>query len=200
VARPSVEVERREQILRSACRVLAARGVVGLRIADVARGAGVSPGIVHYYFDTKLDLVRAAFEDNFARSLERRSSILDTDGGSVAVLYAVIESYLPVDDETVEAWRVWIELWAAALQDEALHEVHDQTYGRWRTIVADIIADGQARGELADGDTTTYANMLVSMLDGLAVQVLLGSSAVGVDTMRDLCRRFVDAVLSAAGR
>lgn len=196
MARPSVEVERREQILRSACRVLAARGVVGLRVADVARGAGISPGIVHYYFDTKLDLVRAAFEDNFARSLERRSGILDAPGDSVTVLYAVIESYLPVDADTVEAWRVWIELWAAALQDEALHEIHDQTYGRWREIVAGLITDGQARGELAAGDATTYANMLVSMLDGLAVQVLLGSSTVDVETMRVLCRRFVDTTLA----
>ena len=196
MARPSVEAERREQILRSACRVIAARGVVGLRVADVARDAGVSPGIVHYYFDTKLALVRAAFEDNFTRSLARRSEILDATGDSVAVLYSVIESYLPVGDETVEAWQVWIELWAAALQDDALHDIHDRTYGRWREVVVAIISEGQARGELAAGDATTYANMLVSMLDGLAVQVLLGSTSLDVDAMRAVCRRFVDTTLA----
>lgn len=199
MARPSVEAERREQILRSACAVIAQRGVVGLRVADVARGAGVSPGIVHYYFDTKLDLVRAAFEDNFVRSLERRAGVLDADGAAVPALHAMIESYLPVGEETVKAWHVWVELWAAALQDEALHEIHDRTYGQWRSLVADLVRRGQERGELVTGDPAAYANMLVSMLDGLAVQVLLGSSEVGVDTMRDVCRRFVDGTLAVRG-
>lgn len=196
MARPSVEAERREQILRSACSVIARRGVVGLRVADVARGAGLSPGIVHYYFDTKLDLVRAAFEDNFTRSLERRSGLLDAEGDAVPALHAVIESYLPVGEETVEAWHVWVELWAAALQDEALHEIHDRTYGRWRALVTELVRRGQERGELVPGDPAAWANMLVSMLDGLAVQALLGSSDVDVATMRDVCRRFVDGTLA----
>src|SRR5690606_40934082 len=77
MARPSVEAERREQILRAACEVVSDKGYKALRVTDVAKRAKISTGSVHYYFETKRDLVHAAFEWNFARSLERRKSILD---------------------------------------------------------------------------------------------------------------------------
>ncbi|GAB3874014.1 hypothetical protein GCM10029964_015280 [Kibdelosporangium lantanae] len=76
--RPNVEAERKDQILRATCQVIADLGYVNLRVSDVAKQAGVSGGTVHYYFDSKRDLVHAAFEYNFARSLERRRGILDS--------------------------------------------------------------------------------------------------------------------------
>lgn len=195
MARHSVEVERREQILRSACAVIASNGVIKLRVADVARGAGVSPAIVHYYFDNKIDLIRAAFDDNFQRSLERRTQVFDLGTYGIATLYEVVDSYLPTDAETIQAWHVWIELWAAALQDGQLQTINERAYGEWRALVSRIIASGQSLGEVREGEPTVLANMLVGMLDGLAVQVLLESQGMTVDIMRAVCREFVDRTL-----
>jgi AcrR family transcriptional regulator len=64
--RPSVEAERRRQILDATCAVIAKSGLRQLRVSDVATAAGISSGMVHYYFDTKDELVSAAFEFNFA--------------------------------------------------------------------------------------------------------------------------------------
>ena len=41
------------------------------------------------------------------------------------------------------------------------------------------------------------ANMLIGMLDGLAVQVLLESSSMPLATMRETCQTFVRAVIEA---
>ena len=45
--------DRTHDILRAACRVIAERGCDGMRMGDVARAAGVSSALVHYYFDTR---------------------------------------------------------------------------------------------------------------------------------------------------
>lgn len=195
MARPSVEAERREQIMRATCTTIAARGVVGLRVSDVAREAGVSPGIVHYYFDSKLELVRAAFEDDFDRSLARRADILGRDDVHAADLLAdLVRSYCPVDAETVQAWHVWIELWAAALQDDEIRAVHDRAYTRWAAMIGTLIATGQERGELVDGDTTDMADHLMGLLDGLSVQVMLGSHGMTAARMQSVCGAYVDSI------
>jgi len=48
-------------IVQAACRVVAREGTHGLRMEAVAREAGVSKALVHYYFATRRELLRAAF-------------------------------------------------------------------------------------------------------------------------------------------
>ncbi|NLU65806.1 TetR/AcrR family transcriptional regulator [Streptomyces sp. HNM0574] len=193
--RPSVEAERRAQILDSACRVIARTGVAALRVADVAKGAGMSPGIIHYYFDNKRDLTRAAFEQNFRRSLERRAVVFEADREPGQKLRDLVEVYLPHGEETTDAWHVWTQLWATALHDTELRDLSDRAYGEWRRSIASIIRDGQAAGQVAEGDPVDLANLLIGVLDGLAVQVLVGSHVMSPSRVRGMCGTFLDRLL-----
>jgi AcrR family transcriptional regulator len=195
MARPSVEAERREQIVSAACQVVSEIGFKSLRVADVAKRAGTSTGTVHYYFDTKTDLMHAAFEWNFSRSLDRRRPLLDEHPDPRERLRAFIESYLPGDEETVRAWHVWAELWVEALHDTDLQELNERVYGEWRRIVAGIIRDGQDTGLFRDEDPVLAANALIGMIDGLALQVLLGSRSMTLDRMRAVCDQTVNSLL-----
>ena len=197
MSRPSVEAERTEQILGAACEVLSDVGFIGLRVVDVARRVGVSTGTVHYYFDTKRSLTTAAFEWNFVRSLKRRRHILDLHDDPRSELRAFVESYVPKDDETVRAWRVWVELWVAALHDEDLAGLNERVYGAWRGTVRSIIEDGQRVGHFADGDPHVLANGLVAMIDGLSLQVILGSQELRIEQMLAACDQWIAALETA---
>lgn len=189
--RVSVEAERKEEILAAACETLAEVGFKSLRVADVAKRAGVSTGSVHYYFDTKRDLMHAAFEWNFDRSIERRRDLLESGQPPAGRLRAFIDSYLPRDPTTVSAWHVWAELWVEALHDADLQELNERVYGEWRRTVAAIIRDGQDRGDFRSGDAVHLANGLIGMVDGLSLQVLMGSKSMTVERMREVCELFV---------
>jgi AcrR family transcriptional regulator len=191
MARPSVEAERREQILRAACEVVAEIGYRSLRVSDVAGRARTSTGTVHYYFATKRDLVYTAFEFNFDRSIERRKPILEIHTDPRERLRAFVDSYLPESEETIQAWRVWAELWVEALREPDLQELNERVYGEWRRLVAGIIRDGQDQGLLRSGDAVELANALIGMIDGLAIQVLLNSSNMTLDRMRTVCHWFL---------
>lgn len=52
--------ETHDRIVEAALRVLARDGYVATSIKDIAAEAGVAPGLLHYYFHTKEDLVLAA--------------------------------------------------------------------------------------------------------------------------------------------
>lgn len=194
MARPSVEAERREQILRAACEVVSEKGYKALRVTDVAKRAKISTGSVHYYFETKRDLVHAAFEWNFSRSLERRKSILDRHSNARDRLRAFVDSYLPHDDETTAAWRVWAETWVEALHDTDLRELNERIYGEWRSVIVEIVRVGQAEGLIRKGDPLVLANALVSMIDGLAIQAIAGSEHMTISRMRSVCDHLLETM------
>jgi len=194
--RPHVEEERRQQILQATWHVIAVSGFRSLRVSDVAKRAGVSSGMIHYYFDSKRDLVKAAFERYYAHSTERRQWIMETGQGPLELLKLIVESYVPVEDETLEGWHVWSELWVEGLQEPDLQELNEDFYGQWRRQVAGIISDGQDAGLIRDGSAIELANMLIAMIDGLAIQVLLGSRSMTADRMRATCLAFIDEMLA----
>lgn len=196
--RPSVEAERRPQILAAACAVIASAGIPALRLSDVAKEAGVSSGTVHYYFESKREVIAAAFEFNLADSLARRQELLASGKDSLAILHDLVESYLPNDELSVRAWKVWLALWAEGSRDPVLQEINERLYGQWRDVVAGVLTSAQDEGLTREGDPLVQANTLIGLLDGLAVQVVLQSPSMPLDLMRSICDDFIDDSLTLA--
>ncbi len=170
-----------------------------MRVSDVAKAIGTASGTVHYHFPTKRDLLHAAFEYNFRDSLKRRAKILETDQSPVTKLRELIDSYIPTGEtETMRAWRVWAVLWTEAIHDPDLQELNETVYSEWRALMARILRDGHAAGVIAPGDAATQANMIIGMLDGLAIQVVLGSHSMDTGRMRRVCHAFLDQVIVAS--
>src|SRR5205823_792492 len=48
---------RKHLILDAACRAIAATGAAAVRVSDVAREAGVSTALVHYYFPSRAEVI-----------------------------------------------------------------------------------------------------------------------------------------------
>src|SRR5687767_4320730 len=55
--RPSNSEERREQIGRALQRVMSRSGYEGATVAEVAREAGLTTGLVHYHFRSKQEIL-----------------------------------------------------------------------------------------------------------------------------------------------
>ena len=159
MARPSVEVLRREQILASTCKVVAKRGVAALRISDVAKEVGFSTGTIHYYFDDKETLLKAAFEYNVRNSIARRKELLASETGTLDLLVQYVDSYLPDNRESIRAWRVWAEFWAISIRDVELQGVIEILDLDWRAVISRLIRQGQKEGIFRSGDTLEFTNL-----------------------------------------
>lgn len=64
-----------------------------------------------------------------------------------------------------------------------------------RDVVAGVIRSAQREGEARAGDPTALSNMLIGMLDGLAVQVLLESPSMTLAVTRETCHAFIGEVI-----
>jgi AcrR family transcriptional regulator len=180
--------DRTHDILRAACRVIAERGCDGMRMGDVARAAGVSSALVHYYFDTRSELLRRAFLYADEQVDVFIQAAVDRGGTPRERLETAVVSYL-VDDEAVErSWRIWSEMLRAALYEPALRPDVEESYRSW---VEEVAAHVRACAEAADDES--IALRLCALVDGLAQQALLGG--IGRARARALVRQAIDREL-----
>ena len=59
---PKIVEDRREQIMDAAIRVFAQKGFLKATNKDIAREAGITPGLIYYYFESKEALLSAIIE------------------------------------------------------------------------------------------------------------------------------------------
>lgn len=190
--RPTLAHVRRPAILAAAAQVISERGVIGTRISDVAERAGTSAPNVLYWFASKDELLAAALEfadDTFYAELGEELARLDS---ARARLERIVELW-PVegDYETV----LWMELWLRALRDPGLSETRERLDRRWRDTIAEVVRDGQARGEFGPADADEFALVLGALMDGFAIQVALRDPAVAPELVRKHCLEYVNARL-----
>jgi AcrR family transcriptional regulator len=193
--RPSVEPERREQLIAAAARVVARSGYDAATVRDVAREAGVSTGVIAYYFDGKDDLLAHVLREasrRFRQRLDEASAAAETPRER---LLALGEAATPADPEAVRAHALWIEFWARAARDPALAGLTVRIYDGWRRAIAEAVGAGQRAGAFrADADPDAFARGYAAAVDGLATHVVLHGGVVSPDDMRAACAALVDAL------
>ena len=144
--RPTTGHVRRPAILKAAAEVIAERGVIGTRIADVAERADTSAPGVLYWFATKDELLTEALsfaDDRFYAELSDELAQLD---GARARLARIVELW-PAEGDAEAV--LWMELWVRALRDPEVGAARERLDGRWRAAIADVVREGQAAGEFA---------------------------------------------------
>jgi AcrR family transcriptional regulator len=183
----SYSKERRQEILQAAAEVIAERGLCETRIADVAKQAGASAALVMYYFESKDRLLTEALtfsEDRFYLEAFNKLTALPSARDQLGHL---IESSIPPE---ADDWPLWIELWSRGLRDPEAAKKRSALDRRWRWTIADIVRSGQRAGEFGDVDADDFALRLASLIDGLALQVVLEDEEVTGSRMRKVCLDF----------
>src|SRR5688572_16936359 len=92
MGRPSNTEERRQQIVAGLLRVMSERGYERASVAEIARAASLSPGLVHYHFKDKQEILLTLVEQLTARVRERVAARLAQVRGEDA--RARVEAFL----------------------------------------------------------------------------------------------------------
>ena len=75
--------DRREQIMEAALRVFAKKGFAGASNKDVADEAGITPGLIYHYFESKEALLKAIYQErspvNIVRAMPEQILALPPD-------------------------------------------------------------------------------------------------------------------------
>ncbi len=185
--RPKVDHLRKPQIIEAAAEVLYERGLFDTRIGDIAERAGTSSPTILYYFECKDRLLEEAVEyadrQFYERLTEGNHRI---EGASDKLVHLIEETSLGPGG--LNDYTLWMEIWVRARRDPSVRRSYVRLDRRQRTLIADIVREGQATGEFrGDVDADDFALSLSGLLDGLGVQVTLGQPDLTPARMVDRC-------------
>lgn len=152
---------------------VASRGIAGATFQYVAREAGVSRGLLHYYFGTKerllVEVVRRDSEIRVARLAEPLAAAETPD----AVLGVLVSSLLDLIDNEPGFFVLIFELFTAGRRNPEIQREVGQLFRKTREEVAATLERKDAEGTIAlrFGAEPTVA-YLFAIADGIAVQAL----------------------------
>jgi AcrR family transcriptional regulator len=144
-------------------------------MSEVAREAGVSSALLHYYFATRHELLARAFAFADTRVDAHVLALVGEEGSGRDRLETLLTAYLSPEAVVTEDWVVWSELWRSARFDETLCQMLHEADRAWIAQVTALLRDGIADGSI-DGsiDVDDTAVLVVSLVDGLGTRVLAG--------------------------
>ena len=182
--------ERRPTIVAAAWRLIAARGIDGVNMRDLAAEAGYTNGALSRYFSGKDEILRAAFELVLEETNTRIERSVRTHRGLKALRKVCVE-IMPLTEETRLEARIAISLWQRALTDRNMEKANNDIVGRWSARIAAHLTEAVEDGTLIDIDVEVYASLIMTTVVGLQVTAVLGHPG----TSRKAQLALLDAIL-----
>jgi AcrR family transcriptional regulator len=172
MSKQDVAAERKEQIVKATVECITKHGYHNFSMQDVAKTAGVSKGIIHYYFLNKDDLMMSVL-DKVAGDIER---VLGEEMSSVTDparrMEIFIEVCFDIVKNTKEYYQVNMDFWTQINQKQEIRKVIANHYSKFREAAARVITDGINKGAFRKVDANAYASLVIAMIDGVSLQWL----------------------------
>jgi TetR/AcrR family transcriptional regulator, transcriptional repressor of bet genes len=174
---------RREQICRAAAKVISEQGFAGTTMRMVAEEAGVSTGMLNHYFANRMEMLEETLLFVSQRQQEREAAAIDGIAPGEKRLRALVRSVLPTDQDTNEAWRVWIAAHGASVPLPELRQVMAARNGLW----FEILEQGLEGIVVRNGrEKVPYAWQLDALMNGLIIQAITTEADIRFKDIEDV--------------
>ena len=164
---------------------VARRGAAGSTFDHVAREAGVSRGLLHYYFQTKERLlVEVVRRDTDIRMLKLDEALADahTADDFIDALVRSLEDLVENDPDFV---TLWFELFTVARRNEEIGAEVAELTRRTREHVAELLEAKQTEGVVRLHDSAAaVTTVLFALGDGIAMRMLIEPGRDYSETVR----------------
>ncbi|MEP7284164.1 MAG: TetR/AcrR family transcriptional regulator [Chloroflexota bacterium] len=166
--------ERRQSLVLAAYQIIAKKGFEGLRVREVAARIGVNIATLHYYFNSKEDLIRGVVEYLLHQFITVEAP-LPAEGVQNALQklhqsFADLQYQLQV---APEMFVVLTELHLRSQRDPAIQSMLTALNDGWQMHIEEIYREGlQQQLFRPDVDPHRAASWLIALIKGLSLQVV----------------------------
>ena len=183
MSKVGVANERKLQIVSATIKCISRCGYHNFSMQDVAKTAGVSKGIIHYYFLNKDDLMTAVLEqvsDNIQQVLRTN---LERSSGPAEKLETFLSVCLSVVKDIREYYQVHMDFWTQINQKNDVKLLVAEHYRSFRSTCIAILDQGVKEGVFQKICTLSYASYILAIIDGISLQWLFDHDAFDHDTI-----------------
>ncbi|MBB6394886.1 AcrR family transcriptional regulator [Actinomadura coerulea] len=178
----------REELVASAMRLFAERGVASTSVEAIAETAGYSRGAYHSNFETREEILDAVVAQVVGTLGPELVAVLRGEGGVLDRLAAYVREFLQYCARRPVETRALVAV--VAHRAAAAADVYDELVAASLTDVVALLEEGQRTGELRRFDLVMMASMFRRTLDAEGLRVAHGApvDAVSDELVATFCR------------
>lgn len=168
MARPRNTEARREQIVDGLLEVMASEGYARATIAAIGKAAGLSPGLLHYHFESKQEILVALVE-RLTGTLEARIQARQEAAG--AQPFSQLEAYLEAcvglgPDADPRAVSAWVVVGAEAVREPQVRALYTQAAGSMLAQLRRLVTGALRARARSTRSAPRIAAALLSAIEG----------------------------------
>ncbi|HEX4438374.1 MAG TPA: TetR/AcrR family transcriptional regulator [Solirubrobacteraceae bacterium] len=165
--------EKAQRIIDAMRHSVAKRGTTGSTFDHVSREAGVSRGLLHYYFGTKEQLLVEAVRRDGELRIERLQEQLSTAKTADDFIDLMAQNLQETISEDPDFLTLVFELFTLSRRNEDIAAEYSALMRRTREQVAGMLDAAQSEGVLhLHAEPEAIAEILFSLGDGFALRML----------------------------
>ena len=163
---------RRQSLINATLKVIATEGVAAATVRTIAREANVTQGLIRYYFQSKDDLIVAAYDAHMSDMLNLAGEAMQGAGTAKCRLIRYIEATLKPPVTTRQQVGTWAGFFQILLHDDHMIRQHTKTYHELRLQTKTLIADVYAEEGVSKSDSELRRLSIAgsALLDGLWIE------------------------------
>jgi AcrR family transcriptional regulator len=185
--------ERRQAIVDAALAVALRKGLASTTVRDVAAEMGTSSGLIHHYFESMDHVLAEAFEKAAGADLAVTMTAMAEVQDPLHKLVAYLVSYTRVDQDW--AFQIWLDAWAEASRRPALQRASVRLNIVWQQLLVEAIRSGIEQGLMNCDDPEATAWRILSLQDGLSLQVVAHGTVLDRITVSEWVARTMEVEL-----
>ena len=182
---------RRDELAESALLTLGEMGYARASLREIAGNSPFSHGVVHYYFQDKLELVIYSVRYYKARCVTRYDAVVRDSTSPAELVDAFAAKLAQTIREEAPMHRLWYDLRTQSMFEDALRDAITEIDAALEAMIWRVI---DRYATLSGGTPLVSSPAAYGMLDGLFQQALLAYTATGEAVLDGLATQ-VRAVL-----
>ena len=185
LARKPVEKfnERRAELAEAALQTLSELGYARTSLREIAQNSAFTHGVLHYYFDDKVDLILCSVRQYKARCIKRYDTVVAEAGSVDELVSGFLDALARTLHDEAHLHRLWYDIRAQAMFDLSFQadivEIDKSLEDMIWRIMERLFA-------LAGRAPTLSASAAYAMMDGLFQQSLLKHLSGQADAVANL--------------
>lgn len=189
--RTSIEKIRRRDLVEAAFQTFLGHGMSGTTVARIGERAGMSHGIVNYYFKSKDQLLSAVIRHAFGLIMRQAIDLMRQEKTPRGRISAIIAGNFSKELFNRETAGAWISFYAEAATRPDFEKLQDTFYRRLRS---NLLFDLK---KLTSAENAERIALGISVwIDGLWLRCAMKRSGIDREAAMQAIEEYVDASLS----